>query len=149
MKKSLAVLMVCGIALSTIGLPRESVSADPKPSAHHHSSSCAEVCAMCANACSSCVEHCVLQLALGKKEHATTLRLCNDCADLCSLTAKIGSRGGPLNLLICEACAKACDRCAAECNQFKDQPHMVQCAKACMDCASGCREMIQHVEHSK
>ncbi|MDP1797972.1 MAG: four-helix bundle copper-binding protein [Planctomycetaceae bacterium] len=149
MKKPLAVLIVCGFALSAACLPNVSVSADPKPAAHQHGSRCADLCAACANTCSACVEHCVLQLAAGKKEHAATLRLCNDCADLCSLAAKIESRGGPLHLLICEACAKACDRCAAECSQFKDQPHMVQCAKACVDCAAACREMIQHAGHAK
>lgn len=115
----------------------------------HHGSHCAEACAACANACSACVEHCLGEVASGRKAHAQTLKLCNDCGDLCSLAARVESRNGTLRRVICEACLKGCEQCAAECSQYKDQPHMVECAKACLVCAAACRESLGHAAGAK
>jgi hypothetical protein len=106
---------------------------------------CAKACADCMRECESCSDHCAHLLALGKKEHLTTLQTCTDCGEICGAAAKITSRHGPMAVPICEACVKSCDICAAACEKTGDDKHMQECAKACRACAKACRDMIKHV----
>lgn len=39
-----------------------------------------------------------------------------------------------------QTCINACEKCANECNMFKDQ-HCQACADTCRQCADECRKM--------
>jgi hypothetical protein len=135
-------LILAGLAVGALILAPAARSAD-EHAHHHHGSLCADACAACATSCASCFEHCAGLLSEGKKEHALTMRLCNDCSDVCATAAKLVAGRGPLHLAYCDLCAKACDRCAAECANYPNEPHMVACAKSCRTCAAACRDLVK------
>ncbi|MGL5096785.1 MAG: four-helix bundle copper-binding protein, partial [Planctomycetia bacterium] len=86
-----------------------------------------------------CYAHCLKHVTDGHKAHLKSMKLCLDCADFCALCLKICGRGGAMSEVCCKACAEACDRCAAECENFKDDEVMAACAQACRDCAKSCK----------
>jgi hypothetical protein len=110
-----------------------------------HFMECSKACADCQLQCDSCFKHCLMLLAGGKKEHATTAQLCADCAECCKTCSTLCARQSPLARLMLESCAKCCDECAAACGKFPDDKHMADCAKSCRDCAKECRELLAHL----
>jgi len=108
---------------------------------------CAKACSACQLECASCFDHCVREVAAGKKEHAATARTCADCDKCCALAVSLCASNSPMATHICEGCAKCCDDCATACEKFADDKHMAACAKVCRDCAKSCREMVKHGKH--
>ena len=110
-----------------------------------HLEECAKACSDCQRACDTCQTHCAHMLHAGEKAHMTTLMSCADCATVCASASEILSRGGPFSSLICVSCAEACQRCAVECEKFKDDMHMKKCAEECRKCEKACREMVKPI----
>jgi hypothetical protein len=134
------VLMAGGWALTGASLAaaseQQSSSTRQSHSEHH-----GKVVADCFRECESCREHCLGLVAAGRQEHLQAHKYCADCASFCAAATSIISRDGPFVALIAQSCAKACDRCATECEKFREDSHMKRCAEACRDCAKTCTEL--------
>jgi hypothetical protein len=109
---------------------------------HDHMEHCAEDCQKCESECLHCSNHCVEEIVGGHKDHADCLKHCLDCADACQLCASVMSRGGPNAKAVAKLCAEICDRCAEQCEKFKNDKHCAECAKVCRHCAEECRAAI-------
>jgi len=102
---------------------------------------CIQNCAECHNICVETAAHCLMMG--GKHVEAQHIRLLLDCADICRTSADFMLRGSDLHPKVCGVCAEICERCAASCEQFRDDALMKQCAEVCRRCAGSCREMAQ------
>ena len=137
----LATMLVALAMLTT----RMSVADDAHDHHGEHFMKCAKACSACQLECTYCFDHCVKQVAAGKKDHATTVRTCADCGQVCALAATLSASQSPMAMPVCEACAKVCDDCAKACEKFDGDKHMAACAKSCRDCAKECRELLKHL----
>ena len=109
---------------------------------------CITACQECSRSCNETFSHCFDQVAQGKKEHATALRLVADCAKFCNLSADMVASSSPLMVYSCGACAEACKACATECDKH-EASEMKDCAKACFACEKTCRAMVRSMSGPK
>ncbi len=107
---------------------------------------CLEACGECAEACDMAFNHCVTQVAEGKKEHAKPLRYAADCAGFCALSACNIAKHSPLMAHSCEACADACKDTLAVISKF-DSEEMKAATKALVRCEAACKAMVQAMGH--
>lgn len=56
------------------------------------------------------------------------------------MSASLMSMEGQFMKEYCKLCADICNKCAAECDMFKDD-HCRNCATECYACADVCRKM--------
>lgn len=138
------------VGAGALGLTAMSARADDKSSASHcceldhvHKT-CLEACNDCAKACDVTFQHCYMEVAQGKKEHAKALRLAADCAEFCRLSASLIARQSPLMTHSCRSCAEACKDTAAEVDKF-DSHEMKDAVKKLHHCEQSCRDMVAHM----
>lgn len=100
---------------------------------------CIQECQNCENMCLMSIQHCLEKGG----DHASPdhIRLLTDCAELCQTSANFMLRMSDMHSLTCGICAEACERCAKDCETFKDDPMMQQCAIVCRSCLQTCRQM--------
>ena len=107
---------------------------------------CLEACSDCAKSCDMTYNHCLMQVAEGKKEHAKPLRYVADCAGFCALSACNIAKMSPLMAYSCAACADACHATLASVSKF-DSEEMKAAAKDLARCEKSCRAMIEAMGH--
>lgn len=149
---SLVLLLAIAWAAPFAGADEKPAAKEPAKTLDHPYATyvdCARMCGECQLACEKCFDHCGMQAANGKAEHAKAMKLSQDCSEFCGMAAKLTGRRSSLSPLAREACAKACDACAAECETFADSSAMKGCAEACKKCAAACREMNKSVSHGQ
>jgi hypothetical protein len=56
------------------------------------------------------------------------------------MSASLMSMYGQFAKEHCKLCAAICDKCATECEMFKDD-HCQKCAQECRTCAEECKKM--------
>jgi len=56
------------------------------------------------------------------------------------MSSSLMSMDGQFTKAHCKLCASICDKCAAECEMFKDD-HCKKCTQECRTCAEECRKM--------
>jgi len=107
---------------------------------------CLEACSACARSCDMTYNHCLMEVAEGKKEHAKPLRFVADCAGFCALSACNIAKQSPLMAYSCEACADACKATLAVVSKF-DSEEMKAAAKELARCEKSCRAMVEAMGH--
>jgi len=59
---------------------------------------------------------------------------------MCQMSSSMMSMNGQFMKEHCKLCATACDKCAQECEMFKDD-HCTKCAAECKKCSNECSSM--------
>lgn len=59
---------------------------------------------------------------------------------MCQMSSSLMSIDGKFVKEHCKLCATICEKCAAECDMFKDE-HCTKCATECYACADECKKM--------
>ena len=140
--------MLGSLGVAAAGLAATGVAQAQQEKGHDHHKKgdvhhkCAEACFDCAQECSEGFDHCLEQLAAGKKAYAKAAHLCRDCADVCATSGKLVGGMSSLMAHTCHACAECCDDCIAECQKLGD-PEMKGVIDALKACAASCREMVK------
>lgn len=88
-----------------------------------------------------CQETALCLHAEGSQAAADHVRLLLDCAAICQASADFMESDSVLQGRFCAACAEICQRCAQECDRFKDDVQLKACANACRRCGESCRQM--------
>ncbi|MDD2586691.1 MAG: four-helix bundle copper-binding protein [Syntrophomonadaceae bacterium] len=121
---------------------------------------CLDACAKCVQACYECFNACVnepdadvtknctcsqsLILAPAAIPNATARKNCMsillECALICQQAVAYMSMDAQYAKDLCKLCATICDKCAQDCEMFKDD-HCQKCAQVCKTCATECRNM--------
>lgn len=109
---------------------------------------CLKACSDCAKACDMTFNHCVKEVAQGKKEHAKSLKLAAECAEFCGLSACMIAKQSSLMAYSCHACAEACKATMAEVAKF-DSPEMKATAEKLRECERSCMAMVAHMKSSR
>lgn len=99
---------------------------------------CIDACTKCAQICQECFNMCLQEADV--KQRTNCIKTLQDCAGACELAVCIMSRSTGNIKEVCNFCAIICEKCASECDMFKDQ-HCPTCADTCRQCASECRDM--------
>lgn len=107
---------------------------------NNHMQNCIVSCVTCMQACEECLTACYKEPDLNARVKCVSML--RDCADICVLAAQYMSRNSAHSKMICKMCADMCEKCAADCETFKDS-HCKKCAEVCRACAEECRKMAQ------
>jgi hypothetical protein len=99
---------------------------------------CIDACAKCSQACYECLHACINEPDLNTRKNCVSSLI--ECAMMCQMSVSMMSMDGQYSKEHCSICAKMCDKCAKECDMFKDQ-HCKDCAQICKNCADECRQM--------
>jgi hypothetical protein len=100
--------------------------------------SCIDACQSCTQACYECLNECLNEPDLSARKDCVSMLF--ECAKICEMATATMAMGGQFAKQYCDLCATVCDKCADECNMFKDD-HCKKCAETCHACASECRKM--------
>lgn len=99
---------------------------------------CIDACAKCTQACYECFNACLNEPDLNARKNCVSVLI--ECAMMCQMSVAMMSMSGQFSKEHCGLCATICDKCAAECDMFKDD-HCKKCADICRMCANECRKM--------
>ncbi|EPY2276410.1 four-helix bundle copper-binding protein [Clostridium sporogenes] len=99
---------------------------------------CIDECNRCAQACYECFKACLDEPDVGARKNC--IKILVECAQMCEMSSGIMSMNGQFAKEHCQLCATICDKCAQECEMFKDD-HCQKCAQECHTCANECRNM--------
>ncbi len=107
-------------------------------SKNNNMQACIDACTKCAQACYECFDACLNEPDLNARKNCVSMLV--ECAMMCQMSVATMSMGGHFSHEHCQICAKVCDKCAEECDMFKDE-HCKKCADICRMCAEECRKM--------
>ncbi len=79
-------------------------------------------------------------MSLMLEQEKNCIKILVECAQMCEMSSGIMSMNGQFAKEHCQLCATICDKCAQECEMFKDD-HCQKCAQECHTCANECRNM--------
>ncbi len=99
---------------------------------------CINECNKCAQACYECFKACLNEPDLNARKNCVSILV--ECAQMCQMSSAFMSMEGQFVKEHCIMCAAICDKCATECDMFKDD-HCKKCAQECRTCAEECRKM--------
>ncbi len=99
---------------------------------------CIDSCAKCAQACRECFMLCLKEPDVA--DRTKCISILNECSMMCHSSVAMMTMVGQASKQHCALCAELCDKCAAECEMFKDN-HCIKCAQICRECAEECRKM--------
>ncbi|MFZ7134027.1 MAG: four-helix bundle copper-binding protein [Eubacteriales bacterium] len=99
---------------------------------------CIDACKKCTQACYACFSACLNEPDLNARKNCVGLLV--ECAMMCQMSVGMMSMNGQFSKQHCGLCAQICDKCAQECEMFKDD-HCKECAQICHMCADECRKM--------
>lgn len=100
---------------------------------------CIDACNQCAQACYECLKACFNEPDAASRKACMSILL--ECARICELAVAYMSMDAQYAKDLCKLCAIICDKCAQECDMFKDD-HCQKCADVCRNCANECRQMV-------
>jgi len=99
---------------------------------------CIDACAKCAQACFECLKACLNEPDAAARKGCIGMLL--ECALICQQAVAYMSMDAQYAKDLCKLCATICDKCAQDCDMFKDD-HCKKCADICRQCANECRMM--------
>ncbi|MFA9466015.1 MAG: four-helix bundle copper-binding protein [Velocimicrobium sp.] len=99
---------------------------------------CIDTCNQCAQACYECFQACLNESDVDKR--IKCINTLTECAMVCQMSTALMSMNAQSSMQHCKLCATICDKCAQECEMFKDQ-HCQECAGICKKCAVECNNM--------
>lgn len=99
---------------------------------------CIDACNRCAQICEECLNLCLQEHNI--KDRLMCIRTLQDCAEICTTSACFMARSSINAKEVCKVCETICEKCAEECDMFKDD-HCQTSADACRHCAIECRRM--------
>lgn len=99
---------------------------------------CIDECNRCAQICYECLRACLNEPDVQARKNCISILM--ECAKMCEMSASLMSMDGQFAKDHCRLCATVCEKCAQECDMFKDQ-HCLDCAIECRNCADECRKM--------
>ncbi|MCW6076570.1 four-helix bundle copper-binding protein [Clostridium sporogenes] len=99
---------------------------------------CIDECNKCAQACYECFKACLNEPDVNARKNC--IGILAECAQMCQMSSSMMSMDGEFTKEHCQLCATICDKCAQECEMFKDD-HCQKCAQECHICANECRNM--------
>ncbi|KGK88624.1 four-helix bundle copper-binding protein [Clostridium sp. HMP27] len=119
---------------ATMNMP--AVSLMPGGNPHQ---TCIEACMKRAQICQECLTMCLQGPDVSARINC--IKTLQDCAEICSTAACYMARGSMNTKEICNVCSTICEKCAAECEMFKDE-HCQTSADICRQCDNECRRMV-------
>ncbi|WHH59986.1 four-helix bundle copper-binding protein [Petroclostridium sp. X23] len=99
---------------------------------------CIDACNKCFQACFECLKACLNEPDAAARKACIGILL--ECAKICELSSAYMAMDAQYAKDLCKLCAAICDKCATECDMFKDD-HCQKCANVCRTCADECRKM--------
>lgn len=99
---------------------------------------CIDACAKCAQACFECLKACMNESDAAARKACMGMLL--ECALICQQAVAYMSMDAQYAMDLCKLCAAICDKCAQECDMFKDD-HCKKCTDICRQCANECHMM--------
>jgi hypothetical protein len=99
---------------------------------------CIDACNRCVQACHECFTACLNEADVATRKNCISILA--ECACDCQSSAAKMSMDSKYAKEHCQMCATICDKCAQECQMFKDD-HCQKCAQECQKCADECRKM--------
>lgn len=101
---------------------------------------CIDACTRCAQACHECIGMCLNEPDVKARKQCINMLM--ECACICTDASGFMAMDAQHAKELCTLCATICDKCAQDCQMFKDD-HCVKCANECKACANECRMMSQ------
>jgi len=101
---------------------------------------CIDECNKCAQACHECFTACLNEPDVAARKKCISISILTECACMCQMSSAMMSMNGQFTKEHCQLCATVCDKCAQECEMFKDD-HCKKCAQECKKCATECKNM--------
>ncbi|GIM30722.1 ferredoxin [Clostridium polyendosporum] len=99
---------------------------------------CIYECNRCAQACYECFKACLNEPDVADRKNCMSILV--ECAKVCEMSSTLLSMNTEFAKDYCNLCAVVCDKCAEECEKFKDE-HCQKCAHECGTCADECSRM--------
>lgn len=99
---------------------------------------CIDACNKCAQACFECFKACLNEPDVQARKNCISILV--ECALMCQMSSAMMSMEGQFAKDHCKLCAAICQKCAQECEMFKDD-HCQKCAQVCKECADECNKM--------
>ena len=99
---------------------------------------CIDACNRSEQACYECFKACLNEPDVNARKICISILV--ECAQMCQMSSAMMSMNGQFMKEHCKLCATICDKCAQECEMFKDD-HCTKCAAECKKCANECRSM--------
>jgi flagellar motor component MotA len=94
---------------------------------------CIDACNKCAQACYECFQACLNEPDVKARKNCISMLV--ECAMSCQMSTSLMSMQAQSSMEHCKLCATICNKCAKECEMFKEE-HCQQCAAECENMAS-------------
>lgn len=99
---------------------------------------CIDACNRCFQACYECLKACLNEPDVSQRKNCISILL--ECSEICKQASAFMFMDAQYSKDLCKLCAVICEKCAADCDMFKDA-HCQKCADVCRQCATECKNM--------